>query len=112
MADRQKRAGLRRRLDHGVGFRQAPGHWLFDERRNAGRQKWQRDVMMLLGRHGDCDRVDHRQDLTRIECRTRVVRCRDFLRARPIRVYDRDELSAWKRRQDTGVMTPEMADAD
>ena len=67
---------------------------------------------MQFGGHGNRHRVDAAHHLAIVERSGRPIGRRDLARARLVRVDDGDELDAGKGRENPGVMTPEMADAD
>src|SRR5262249_11683006 len=111
-----------------VCFRDRLGHRLFDEYRNAGREKGHGDVSMQLGWNRDGYGVDSPAKAGRhigpagaghyigqradVEERLCVHRPRDLLSTRTVRIDDCHQPHAGKRRQDPGVMAPEMTDSD
>jgi hypothetical protein len=99
-------------VDHRVGFLNRARHRLFDQDVDAPCQQVSRQLGVDFGRHRERDRVHAADDVVIVEERLRVVRGRDFFRPRPVGVDHRDELGARQRRQNAGVMLPEVADAD
>ena len=110
--DGQHRVTFHRGVNDRVGFSEGSRERLLDQHRDARLEKRQRDRVMNLGRHGHRHRIDPADHVPIIVHGLRAARCRDRIGAGPVGIDDGRQRGIRQRRQDAGMMPPEVADAD
>ncbi len=113
VADGERRARLRRRGDHLVGFGHRARHRLLDQHRHAALEERQRDVAVQLGRHGDGHGIDFADERRDVGQRPGCLSTAAISAARSGSLSTTAvSVDALERRENARVMAAEMADAD